>query len=255
MHATTFEPIAVLRTRFHKLTVDELLGYLLSAAKSDRKRLVANVNLRAMNFAYELAWYREFINRADLVFCDGWGVLLAARMLGYQLDASHRMTPPDYLEDLALTCAEQDVSIFFLGGRPGVADKAVAKLRALAPQLRVDGHHGHFDHDGPDNQAVVERVNQFAPDLLFVGFGMPLQESWIRRNWSAIDTRVFIPIGAALDFYTGELTRGPRWLTDRGFEWLCRLVTEPRRLGRRYLVDNPLFFFRMVKDHFILPRF
>jgi N-acetylglucosaminyldiphosphoundecaprenol N-acetyl-beta-D-mannosaminyltransferase len=81
-----------------------------------------------------------------------------------------------------------------------------------------------------------------------VGFGMPLQERWILDNINRIEARVFLPLGACLDFYTGNVYRGPRWMTDRGLEWLTRLFTEPQRLWERYVVGNPLFFYRLLKQ-------
>lgn len=201
-----------------------------------------------MNFAHELHWYQDFINNADLVFCDGFGVLLAARLLGYSVRSVHRMTAPDFIEDLALACEKQGVSLFLLAGEPGVVDKAIAKLGVLAPSLRVQGHHGHFEKSGKENNFVIDKIDAFKPGILYVGFGMPLQERWILDNISRIEARVFLPLGACLDFYTNTIYRGPRWMTDRGLEWLARLITEPSRLWERYVIGNPLFFYRVLKQ-------
>ena len=243
-----FDEVTLLQTRFHKLTVTDLINYVVEAAKLDKKTTVGNVNVRAMNFACEFPWYREFINNCDLVFCDGFGVLLGAKLQGYALESVHRMTCPDYIENLALACAKQDVSLFLLAGKPGVVDQAIAKLTAIAPNLKIQGHHGYFEKSGKENDAVIDRINQFKPEVLYIGFGMPLQERWILDNISRIDARVFLPLGACLDFYTGNVYRGPRWMTDRGLEWLTRLFTEPQRLWERYVVGNPLFFYRILRQ-------
>ncbi|MBD2459684.1 WecB/TagA/CpsF family glycosyltransferase [Oscillatoria sp. FACHB-1407] len=242
----TFDEVVVLRTRFHKLTVQDLIQYIVDAAKVDRQTVIGHVNVRGMNFAYELPWYRDFINRADLVFCDGFGVLLGAKACGHCLESKHRMTCPDYIEDLARACEQEQVSLFLLAGRPGVVDKAIAKLEMITPNLRVAGHHGYFDKTGQENDQVIEQINRFRPDVLYVGFGMPMQEQWIRDNQSRIQARVFLPLGACLDFYTGTLYRGPKWMTDAGLEWLSRLLTEPLRLWDRYLVGNTVFFYRVL---------
>ncbi|MBG1268488.1 WecB/TagA/CpsF family glycosyltransferase [Nostoc sp. WHI] len=206
------------------------------------------MNVRAMNFAYEKPWYRDFLNNADLVFCDGFGVLLGAKLSGYSIQAVYRMTAPDYIEDLVLKCEKENVSLFLLAGKPGVVDKAITKLVSISPNLRIQGHHGYFDKSGKENDLVIERINNFQPDILYIGFGMPLQESWILDNCNKIEARVFLPLGACLDFYTDSVYRGPRWLTDNGFEWLTRLITEPTRLWDRYIVGNPLFLFRVLKQ-------
>lgn len=243
-----YEEIHVLGTRFHKVTVCDLLNYIVQQGKVDRKTTIGHVNTRGMNFAYDLPWYQAFLNKADLVFCDGFGVLLGAKMLGYSVKSSHRMTCPDYIESLVLLCEQHNLSLYLLAGKPGVVDKAMAQMKAIAPNLRVAGHHGHFKKTGQENEAVIEDINRFQPDVLYIGFGMPLQEKWIIENFDQIDARVFLPLGACLDFYTGTVYRGPQWMTDRGLEWLSRLLVEPGRLWRRYIVGNPLFFYRVAKQ-------
>ena len=247
MDEKKIDEVSLLKTRFHKVRVNELIEFVTKAAKIDKKTVVGNVNVRAMNFAYEFPWYRDFLNKAELVFCDGFGVLLGAKLEGYSVQSVHRMTCPDYIENLALACEKQDVSLFLLAGKPGVVDKAIAKLKAIAPNLRIQGHHGHFEKSGEENDSVIDKINKFQPGILYVGFGMPLQERWILDNINRIEARVFLPLGACLDFYTGSVYRGPTWMTDRGLEWLTRFFTEPQRLWERYIVGNPLFFYRLLK--------
>jgi N-acetylglucosaminyldiphosphoundecaprenol N-acetyl-beta-D-mannosaminyltransferase len=201
-----------------------------------------------MNFAYELPWYRKFINESDLVFCDGFGVLWGAKCCGHCVRQEHRMTCPDYIEDLVLACERENVSLFLLAGKPGTVDKAIAKFKAIAPNLKVKGHHGYFQKYGPENELIISEINRFQPDILYVGFGMPLQERWILDNFNHINAKVFLPLGACLDYYTDSVCRGPRWLTDRGFEWLTRLLIEPQRLWQRYIFGNPLFFYRLFRE-------
>jgi N-acetylglucosaminyldiphosphoundecaprenol N-acetyl-beta-D-mannosaminyltransferase len=242
-----FDEVVLLGTRFHKLKVDELISYTVKAAKLRKKTIISHVNVRAMNFAYELPWYKDFLNKSDLVFCDGLGVILGAKACGCCMDSSHRMTCPDYIENLALACEREGLSLFLLAGKVGIVDKAIGKLSAIAPNLKVTGHHGYFDKSGKENQLAIEQINEFKPDILYVGFGMPLQEQWIQENIDHINAKVFLPLGACLDFYTAAVSRGPRWMTDNGMEWLARLFTEPQRLWERYLIGNPLFFMRLFK--------
>lgn len=244
----SFDEISLLKTRFHKVKVCELIDYLVEAAQLEKKTIVGHVNVKAVNLAYDLPWYQDFFNKSDLVFCDGFGVLLGASLLGYSVESRHRMTCPDYIEKFALACEKQDVSLFLLAGKPGVVEKTIAKLTSIAPKLRVQGHHGHFDKSGVENELVIQKINEFKPGILYVGFGMPLQEEWILDNMEQLEARVFLPLGACLDFYTGTVYRGPRWMTDRGLEWLTRLVVEPQRLWERYVVGNPLFFYRVLKQ-------
>ncbi|MEL6162790.1 MAG: WecB/TagA/CpsF family glycosyltransferase [Cyanobacteria bacterium J06628_3] len=245
-----FDEIQLLGTKFHKVRVQELINFIIKSATIDKKTVVGNVNVRAMNFACEMPWYKDFINRSDLVFCDGFGVLMGAKLCGCGVKSEHRMTCPDYIENLAVSCERNNVSLYLLAGKPGVVDKAVAKLKIIAPNLKVKGHHGYFHKSGIENEYVVNEINQFKPDILYVGFGMPLQERWIIDNFDSINAKVFLPLGACLDFYTGAVYRGPRWMTNRGLEWLSRMFTEPKRLWQRYVVGNPLFFYRLIKERF-----
>ncbi|WYL97338.1 MAG: WecB/TagA/CpsF family glycosyltransferase [Gloeotrichia echinulata IR180] len=248
-----FDEIVLFGTRFHKIRVQELIEYIVTAAKAPKKVIISHVNVRGMNFAYQLPWYRDFFNKSDLVFCDGFGVLLGAKLCGCSVSQENRMTCPDYIENLALACERENVSLFLLAGQPGTVDIAIAKLKAVAPTLNVKGHHGYFDKSGEENESVIQEINKFQPDVLYIGFGMPLQERWILDNLDRIETKVFLPLGACLDFYTGAVYRGPRWMTDYGLEWLTRLVTEPHRLWDRYVVGNPLFFYRVLREKFLNP--
>jgi N-acetylglucosaminyldiphosphoundecaprenol N-acetyl-beta-D-mannosaminyltransferase len=242
--------INLLGVRFHALTRDQLLQAIITAAQAEagRKTVIAYVNIHAMNLAYEQPWYRDFLNRADLVFCDGFGVALAARLTGQSIKAEHRSTCPDWIETLGQRCQQHQLSLFLLAGRPGAAAAAAQKLQTAAPGLRVAAHHGFFDKTGPENEQVIAQINTFQPDILYVGLGMPLQEAWIRDNLPRVEAKLFLPLGACLDFYTGQVYRGPRWLTDYGLEWLSRLLTEPGRLWRRYLLGNPLFLWRVLRQ-------
>jgi len=243
-----FERISVLGIQFYAISACQLVEKIVEFAKLNEKKIVGNVNVRAMNFAYELPWYKDFINDCELVFCDGFGVLLSAKLNGYRVESKYRVTCPDYIENLAKTCERENVSLYLLAGKPGVVNKAIEQLKAVAPNLEIDGHHGYFSKEGKENESVIEKINQFKPGILYVGFGMPLQERWIIDNFDRVNARVFLPLGACLDFYTGSVRRGPQWLTDRGFEWLTRFVTEPGRLWSRYLVGNAIFFFRVFRE-------
>jgi N-acetylglucosaminyldiphosphoundecaprenol N-acetyl-beta-D-mannosaminyltransferase len=139
-----------------------------------------------------------------------------------------------------------------------VADKAAANLKARFPDLRiVSTHHDYFDKTpgSAENEAVIEQINAVKPNILIVGFGMPLQERWLMENWDHIDANVALTGGAVFDYVSGELQRAPRWMTDNGLEWLGRLLIEPRRLWKRYLIGNPLFIWRVLKQRLGLLHF
>ena len=245
--------VQLLGVRIHTLQLEQLLDLLTQAVTNQEKILLSYVNAHALNMAYDCPRFRYCLNRADLVFCDGFGVKWGARLLG--LNINQRYTPPDWILNLSTICSQRGFSIFLLGARPGVAEQAALVLQTTVNQLKIVGvYHGYFDKtlDSENNELVIKRINAVQPDILIVGFGMPLQEYWLEENWPRIDAKIALPVGAALDFIAGTTYRGPSWLTDYGFEWLTRLIVEPQRLWRRYLFGNPLFVWRILKQRFSL---
>lgn len=236
--------IDVLGIKINPLTVAELHAELALAVAQEEKALVLHVNVHSMNVAWSQEWLRQFLNSAAIVFCDGAGVILGARILGERIP--ERITYADWLWQLAGFCESEGLSLFFLGARPGVAETAASNLREEYPRLRIAGtHHGYFEKRGDQNKRVIEIINQSCPNILVVGFGTPLQERWLRDHWLELDVNVFLTGGACFDFVSGRLPRGPRWMLDHGLEWLFRLLTEPRRLWRRYLIGNIIFMSRV----------
>ncbi len=239
----------VLGVRVDPLTVEELHRRIEAFVRGDGHALVLNVNAHCLNLAYTHPWLRDFLNSAEIVFCDGAGVMLAARILGFRIP--ERITYADWMWKLAAFGASKEFTFFFLGAKPGVAERAAGRLKARFPALQVVGvHHGYFDkHPGsPENERVVEMINRARPNILVVGFGMPLQERWLMENWDRIQANVALTGGAVFDYVSGHLPRPPRWMTDRGLEWLGRLLIEPRRLWKRYVLGNPLFLLRVLQQ-------
>jgi len=241
--------ISILGTSLSLCDKQTLLHMIQRTTFNKQPLLILSGNVHSFNLAYENEWLRDFFNQADVVRLDGAGLRLGARLLG--ISTPPRLTWADFAWDLAEFCAEHQFSLFFLGGRPGVAEKAADKLRFTHPSLNVVGiHHGYFDKtaDHLENEIVISQVNAVRPDILIVGFGMPLQEKWLYENWKRLDVNVTLTGGAVFDYISGELQRGPKWMTDNGLEWLARLVIEPRRLWRRYIVGNPLFLWRVFRQ-------
>jgi N-acetylglucosaminyldiphosphoundecaprenol N-acetyl-beta-D-mannosaminyltransferase len=231
------------------LTVDELNDAILHLVRAGRHALVLNVNVHALNIAVERPPFAELLRRAELVFCDGAGVRLAAFLRGYRLPP--RITYADWMWSLAEFVCLNELSFYFLGGRPGVAEEARHVLCRRYPGLKVVGvHHGFFDKSAgsAENAEVVANINKANPDILVVGFGMPVQEEWLGANWPNLHARVALTGGAAFDYISGTLRRPPRWMQLTGFEWLGRMLIEPRRLWRRYMIGNPLFVARVLKS-------
>lgn len=227
------------------VNLTQLLDRITAYVTEDHPRQVAYVNTHCLNIAHRNAAYRAFLGRADLVYCDGMGVIWAARLLGGYLPA--RLTGADWIEPLAARCAADGIRLFFLGSKPGIAGRAAERLRQRFPTLQVVGtHHGHFADDA--TPAVIAQINQAAPDILLVGMGTPRQELWMDRHRAELHVPVTWAVGALLDFVAGKEPRAPAWMADHGLEWLFRLLVNPRRMWRRYLLGNPAFLIRVGQE-------
>ena len=248
--------VNVLGVGIDPVTVGELHACIKHLVESGERGTVLNVNANCLNLLYGDAALRGFFEGADLVFCDGAGVMLAARLLGGWIP--ERITYADWAWRLAAFAEAEGLSLFLLGAGPGVAERAAQELRARHPDLHITGvRHGYFDRTpgNPENEAVLREINAARPDIIIVGLGMPLQERWLMENRHRLDAGVALTGGAVFDYVSGGLRRGPRFLTDNGFEWLARLLVEPRRLWRRYLIGNPLFLLRILRQRFGKRRF
>jgi N-acetylglucosaminyldiphosphoundecaprenol N-acetyl-beta-D-mannosaminyltransferase len=246
----------VLGVKISWVTVSELHTFIAQCIEQDRKILVLNVNVHCLNLAYQQPWLRNFLNSAEVVFCDGAGVILGAKILGFQIP--ERITYADWIWQLAEFAITNQFSLYLLGAEQGIAEKAAERIKARFPKIRIAGiQHGYFNKNFGDieNEAVIREINAAAPDILVLGFGMPIQEKWLMENWGNIRARVALTGGAVFDYVSGDLPRAPRWMTDHGIEWLGRLVIEPGRLWRRYLIGNPIFFWRIFLQRIGLLRF
>lgn len=250
------EFVNLLGVRVNTLPVESLVNFVTRTILAGAKARAVYVNISAINLAQELGWFRDFLNSSDIVYCDGFGVKWGARLLGLRIPS--RYTPPDWITLLAAECVSQRFSLYLLGARPGVAEKVAVILKGQFPELSIVGaHHGYFDKspEGVENEGVLQAINAAGPDILLVGFGMPLQERWLMENWDRLQTRVALPVGALFDYLAGEFPRAPHWMTDHGLEWLGRLIIEPRRLWRRYLLGNPRFLWLVLKQRLGLMHF
>ena len=209
------------------------------------RRRVMYANAHVLNQSQERLDLRRALQRADLVYCDGYGVQVAARAL--DVPVPHRMTGADWIWALAGLCQASGRSLYLLGAEPGVARAAAARLERWYPRLRVAGaHHGYFEVGSPHDERVVEAVNAARPDIVLVGMGSPKQELWVDRHADGLEARVVWTVGALFDYVSGRVPRAPHWLADNGLEWIFRLGIEPRRMWRRYLLGNPVFLSRVI---------
>lgn len=226
----------------------ERIGLLVQTGRNTgRGHQVATVNVDFVVQALFDPELRYLLQQADLLTADGMPLVWASRNLGAGLEG--RVTGADLVPALAHYAAEHGLSMYFLGGAPGVAARAAEILRTKNPNLRIAGV------TSPPFASILEMDTSFLddirhkkPDILLVAFGSPKQEKWIGMYGSSLGVPVMIGVGGSLDFIAGVTRRAPAWMQDAGLEWLHRLLHEPRRLFRRYGKDLLIFGFAYLRQ-------
>lgn len=187
-------------------------------------------------------------NEAGMVTPDGMPTVWISRMRGFR--HVERVYGPDLMLDVCARSLEAGWRHYFYGGGEGVAELLAGKLQERFPGLIVAGTlcPPFRPMTEEEDRQAVERINAARPDIVWVGLSTPKQEYWMARHVGQIKGAVLIGVGAAFDFHAGTKPQAPRWMQRSGLEWLFRLMTEPRRLGRRYMINNTAFLYRFLRS-------
>ncbi len=229
------------------LRVNDLYEKILALIRNGGKHLITYTNIHTMNIAYYDKVLLDAYANSSVVYCDGAGIKLGARLVGEYLP--ERMTGATFIHDFCKRWQDEGIGLFFLGGLPGVANKACRCLKKRYPQLKISGNaNGYFQRNSSEEDEILEFINQSKPDILFVGFGTPLQEHWCLQNWNKLDDCLIWPIGAIVDYLSGRVPRCPQSMEVYNMEWLFRLIIEPHRMFVRYVIGNPLFIHRILRN-------
>jgi len=190
----------------------------------------------------------EIHERAGLVTPDGMPLVWILRSRGYR-DTS-RVCGADLVAALCEASLKTGARHYFFGGKPGVAERMATELTRQFPGLKIAGlSTPPFRSLAPDEDAVItDRIASASPDIVWVGLSTPKQEYWMRDHVGLIPGATLIGVGAAFDFYAGDVKRAPHWMRGSGLEWLHRLMSEPRRLWRRYLIFAPKFVWQIISQ-------
>jgi len=241
--ATSAAPASrrILGMRVDATSYDDASSRVMTwAGAQDRRRYVCVTTVHTVMEAHDDASLQQIVNNADLVTPDGMPLVWGLRMLGVR-DAA-RVYGPELTPRVLAAAARAGVPVGFYGGAPDVLDKLTAVAREQFPGLRiVYAWSPPFRPMRPEEDAeIVEEINRSGARILFIGLGCPKQDRWMAAHRSRVNA-VMLGIGAAFDFLAGNKSQAPRWMQDRGLEWIFRLASEPRRLWWRYLWHNPRF--------------
>jgi N-acetylglucosaminyldiphosphoundecaprenol N-acetyl-beta-D-mannosaminyltransferase len=232
-------PINMLRKRE---IVDMAIRHLRKGRSNRGMLYLIGVNAQIANLAETNRRFADAMLTGDILFADGVSIVLASRLLGCPLP--ERVPGGEVMELLCKEGAKEGFSVYLLGGLPKAAETAGEVLQQRYPGLRIAGTYCPplgFERDAEETARIRRSIKAATPDLLFVCFGAPKQEIWVAENCPSLPVGLTLPVGAAFDTLSGLRKRAPVWAQKTGTEWLYRLVKEPRRLWRRYLLGNPRF--------------
>jgi len=239
--------VHILGVRVDDVTTKETLALLEDYVQTGGTHQVVTVNPEFVMMAQHNPEFCVTINSADLALPDGSGLLWAAQLLGTPL--RERVTGSDTLPLIARLAAQKGYRLFLLGAAPGVAEAAAEVLIRDNPGLVIAGTFAGSPRL-EDEEEIVALVHQAAPDFLFVAYGAPGQDLWIRRNMERLNVPVCMGIGGTLDFIAGITRRAPAWMRRNGLEWLFRLVHQPWRWRR--MMRLPAFIVQVLAQRFRL---
>jgi len=198
---------------------------------------------------------RRIHNTAGLVTPDGMPLVWFSHLRGSR--HVERVYGPDLMLALTERSIEKGYRHFLYGGRVGVPERLAQNLTQWFPGLNIAGTYSPPFHTltGEEELRTVQTINVSNADIVWVGLGTPKQEYWMKEHLGKVAAPVMIGVGAAFDFHSGLKKQAPRWIQRSGFEWLYRFMTEPRRLGKRYLVNNPLFLWLILLQTLGIKRY
>jgi N-acetylglucosaminyldiphosphoundecaprenol N-acetyl-beta-D-mannosaminyltransferase len=238
----------------NSLSKEDLVNLAVEAVSKNQRYVIGNHNMHGLYLSYNDERMRQFFAQADFVHVDGMALVLVGRLLRLPLSRKDRTTYVDFLPAIMKRAADEQWRVSYLGSRPGIAEKGADMLRKQYPGIQIQTQHGYFDSsaNSAENRNILENIRNYKPHVLLVGMGMPRQEQWVLENLPQIHANSVFCCGAMMDYVAGEISTPPRWIGQIGLEWLYRLIAEPRRLWRRYLVE-PWFILRMVAKELLSP--
>ena len=241
-----FKPILVSGIPVHSYPKEVFLDYLKNSIEGDRKkRHIGITNTEAMYYAKRLPEFNEYVTSATFSLCDGIGSVIAGKFQGQNIK---RFNGPDFM----LSCCEYGQEYgwrhFFYGGKEGVADLLVENLKLKFPKLEVAGTFcpPFRPMNEDEKSSMLREVNSSNADIIWVGLGLLKQENWIAENKELLNIPWSVGVGAAFDFYAGTAKRAPLPFRKLGFEWLYRLILEPRMFKRN--LNSYQFMFSAIGD-------
>ena len=242
-----FSSSNVIGTKVIAISYDSAVCKIIDWQENRQSRYICAANVHMIMEAYDSPSYQHVINQADLVTPDGMPLVWMLRRMGYP--NQERVYGPTLTVKLLKMANKESIPVGFFGSTPDVLNKLVENVKQEFPQIHiVYAYSPPFKQlSDEEDQQITESINSSGARILFVGLGCPKQEYWMHEHRGKIQA-VMLGVGAAFDFIAGTKPQAPLWVQKIGLEWLFRLVTEPRRLWKRYIIHNPRFIYLASKQ-------
>lgn len=220
-------------------------------ALPEGKLLINTINAHSYNTALKDAFFAEALMKGDALIPDGASIVMACRKLKAKSQPTERIAGWDLFTMEMERLNQKGGTCFFMGSSEKVLNLIREKAKTVYPNIRIETYSPPYkpEFSEEENQAIIEAINRANPDLLWIGMTAPKQEKWAYRHWNELDIHCHCgTIGAVFDFFAGTMERAPLWWQEHSLEWLYRLLKEPKRMWRRYIIGNTLFIWNIFRE-------
>ncbi|MBP7510211.1 MAG: WecB/TagA/CpsF family glycosyltransferase [Prolixibacteraceae bacterium] len=239
------EEVNIFNIRINPLRRSEFLAIIESAIRNRRQLAQFGVNSATINDIVRNDEFRNTINSADLVHIDGMSVVWALRSFGYAVP--ERVATPDLADDILAMANQGRMSIFLFGAQENILSLCRKNIEKKFPNIVIAGcRNGYYKPE--EEKDIFDLINKAKPDILFLGMSSPKKELFFESYKHRLEAKYILGVGGYFDIMSGQIRRAPRWMQDTGLEWLFRLMQEPRRLWKRYLIGIFQFFWLVTKE-------
>lgn len=226
------------RVPIDTISTKEIINTTVRWASRHQKKMIFYMNAYNVVSFLRDRKYRQAVRPANIICADGWGPVIASRFFKEKLQ--ERVNVGDFIDDLLSRLNKRSLKLYLLGCEEETVHKTTKEIQKQFPNVKICGsHHGFFSKK--EERMIIKHMQESRPHVVLVGMSTPKQELWIFENWPTLPDAVYMGVGGAFHYVAKTKSRAPRWMREGGLEWMYRLFQEPRRLWKRYTVDNLIF--------------
>lgn len=233
----------LLNTYVNNVDMPETIAAIEEMIASDKKSYVVAINVDVVMKIENDPYLKKVVDDADMVLVDGKPLIWISKL--HKKEVKAKISGSDLVPLLCEVAADKGYKVFIIGGKDGIAEKAKQRLESKLTTINIVGTYAPpigFEKNEAELQRINRMISDAQPDLLIACFGCPKQEKWIYENIQKYDAKVSVCAGATVDFLAGNVKRAPRWMSEHGLEWFYRFLQEPRRMFKRYFIDDIKIF-------------